>query len=64
MKNTAVSRLLKDLILLNSYQEYAANDMEVQMLENYIKCFTYGSIDAHKEGSKFWVKDKGPIVET
>ncbi|TSL04314.1 Dipeptidyl peptidase 3 [Bagarius yarrelli] len=49
---------------LENAKAHAANDNQRQMIEEYIKSFTYGSVDAHKEGSRFWIKDKGPIVES
>ncbi len=34
------------------------------MLDYYIQCFETGSLDAHKNGSREWIKNKKPAVET
>ncbi|XP_044744882.1 dipeptidyl peptidase 3 isoform X2 [Coccinella septempunctata] len=42
---------------------YSANETQQKMLESYISSFTSGSLDEHKNGSRFWIKDKSPAVE-
>lgn len=49
---------------LREAKKYAANDHQIQMLDGYIKSFETGSIQDHKEGSKHWVRDIGPVVES
>ncbi|XP_057215981.1 dipeptidyl peptidase 3 [Triplophysa rosa] len=49
---------------LEKAKDYAADDNQKRMLEEYVRSFTFGSVEAHKEGSRYWIKDKGPIVES
>ena len=42
----------------------ASNDNEKQMITKYMESFKTGRIDAHKDGSRFWIKNKSPAVET
>ncbi|KAM7536982.1 hypothetical protein Aperf_G00000070215 [Anoplocephala perfoliata] len=42
----------------------ALNKIQQKMWEQYQISFRTGSIEAHKEGSKLWVTDKQPTVET
>ncbi|KAM9301527.1 dipeptidyl peptidase 3 [Gastrophryne carolinensis] len=56
--------LLKVTENLEKAKAFASNEHQRKMLEEYVRSFQEGSIQAHKEGSKHWVQDKGPIVES
>lgn len=43
---------------------YTANENQKEMLKNYFDSFETGSIDAHKESQRHWLRDVGPVVET
>jgi dipeptidyl-peptidase-3 len=44
--------------------DYTANDNQAAMLKDYIRSFKTGAVEAHEDGSRHWVKDVGPVVES
>jgi dipeptidyl-peptidase-3 len=43
---------------------HVANENQEAMLQHYVTSFTQGSIDAHKDASRSWIRDIGPSVES
>ncbi|KAK9880465.1 hypothetical protein WA026_011710 [Henosepilachna vigintioctopunctata] len=54
----------KIALLLLKAVPHAANEMQEKMLESYVNHFSTGAMDEHKKGSRFWIKDKSPSVES
>uniref|UniRef100_A0A915D4X9 Dipeptidyl peptidase 3 n=1 Tax=Ditylenchus dipsaci TaxID=166011 RepID=A0A915D4X9_9BILA len=56
-----LKRVVEDL---EKAKPYARDDNQSHMLTKYIEHFVTGDLDAHKDGSRYWIKDKGPVVES
>ncbi|KAF9482745.1 aflatoxin-detoxifizyme [Pholiota conissans] len=56
--------LTKVVDALRDAKKFTANENQTNMIDAYIRSFTTGSIQYHKDGSKWWVKDVGPVVES
>ncbi|KAF3222492.1 hypothetical protein TWF679_005964 [Orbilia oligospora] len=49
---------------LDGAKKAALNDTQEKMMEEYVKSFREGSLEAHKESQRYWIKDIGPTIET
>lgn len=51
-------------INLQEALKYCANETQEKMIQKYIEHYQTGSIEAHKDSQRQWVKDYGPVVES
>ncbi|KAI9699009.1 MAG: hypothetical protein M1836_003198 [Candelina mexicana] len=56
--------MAKIALEIKKAKQNAANDTEGNMHEEYAKSFATGSLKAFKQSQRYWVEDKGPMVET
>ncbi|GAA6015297.1 hypothetical protein JCM10207_008940 [Rhodosporidiobolus poonsookiae] len=49
---------------LSAAEKVARDENQAAMLREYVKSFATGDVEAHKQGSRHWVKDVGPNVES
>ena len=58
----------KELQIIAGYHKKAAkdaaNDNQKNMQFAYAKSFEEGSLEAFKQSQRYWIRDKGPIVES
>ncbi|KAH8915505.1 aflatoxin-detoxifizyme [Atractiella rhizophila] len=56
--------MAKVVSFLEEAVKWAKDENQAGMLKDYITSFRTGSMSAHREGSKKWVTDIGPVVES
>ncbi|KAG9699925.1 hypothetical protein KCU95_g1020, partial [Aureobasidium melanogenum] len=63
MKGDYAHILEKVCASLSAASEYAATDSQLAVINDYIRSFTTGSLDAYRDSQKKWVVEKGPVIE-
>uniref|UniRef100_A0A914E4I0 Dipeptidyl peptidase 3 n=1 Tax=Acrobeloides nanus TaxID=290746 RepID=A0A914E4I0_9BILA len=65
VKNGDYGHILENVIPeLAKAKDFVANENQLHMIEKYIEHFTTGDINAHKDGSRYWIKDINPAIES
>lgn len=49
---------------MSQLKNFAKNNMQEKMFDAYIESFKTGCMKKHKESQKYWIQDKGPIIES
>ena len=59
-----INEMAQVALNLKKAGQYADNELQANMHEQYVKSFSTGSLLAYKDAQKSWVQDKGPMVES
>lgn len=59
-----LEQMAKIVLHMKKAGQYIANNTQKEMIENYVKSFESGSLDAFKESQRYWVQDLEPTVES
>ncbi|KAK5073782.1 hypothetical protein LTR64_007080 [Lithohypha guttulata] len=59
-----LNEMAKAALEIKRAEKVALNDTEKSMLEEYAKSFAAGSMNAHVDSQRWWIKDKKPMVES
>ncbi|KAF3901415.1 hypothetical protein AA313_de0209754 [Arthrobotrys entomopaga] len=49
---------------MDKARENALNETQEKMMKEYVTSFSEGSLEAHKESQRHWIRDIGPTIET
>ncbi|KAI9750383.1 MAG: hypothetical protein M4579_006494 [Chaenotheca gracillima] len=58
------AEMAKIAAALEKAAENAANETQRLMLESYVNTMRTGSVEAFKQSQRYWIRDKGPMVES
>jgi dipeptidyl-peptidase-3 len=59
-----VEEMAKIALNIKKAEQEAANEIQRKMHEEYAKSFGTWSMKAYKQSQRFWIQDKGPMVES
>ncbi len=59
-----IEEMAKIALNIKKAEQNAANETQRNMHEEYAKSFGTGSMEAYKQSQRYWIQDKGPMVES
>ncbi|KAJ3093338.1 hypothetical protein HK100_006674 [Physocladia obscura] len=58
------AQMVKAEIAMGFAAEFAANEVQRNMILKYVENFASGDMEAHKESQRLWIRDIAPVVES